>query len=264
MITLAGDITRLNETMTVYASQLNLDSSAVVKTQAGILSRELCDASAPRSQSALQRNMDRDINRVYAPSPRKMLPVAHRQGHGFVWIMATKKAIIGVKPEDYRLEDTAQDMEKAFHKIKERGNKYTRIGWRGKHPDGQSVLQLNRTVVKRGVFEAFRRNLKNRAGILGGSWVVAWNILQPKGRKPAGYKFRHVASGTAKGTYIDGLGIKGHASFTLVNRAAGAEQPSQLRMVSGVLKHRIEAMKVDLKNLLRGAYKKAGFKNANS
>jgi|SRR6185312_10121870 len=270
-LTLKGDISVLNERMAKYATSLNLEPRAVVKMQAGILSRELAEGAAPRSKQALERSIEKDFRKVYAPAPRQMIPMGHRQGKGFVWIMATPWNVTGVKNYDYHIEDSTSDVERLFHKTKPRGARYEplgprhqslasrvfRIAGQGKSP--QQFRRLNRIVIPRGVFNQSQRNLKKRAGILGGSWAVAWPVLQPKGRKPPAYKFRHVEDGTARGTYIDGLGVPGHASFSLVNRATGCTQPKQLEMLRGKIRYRSEAILVDMKNLLRGAYKRAGF-----
>lgn len=272
MITLTGDVRLLNERMSNYARSLKLEPRAVVKMQAGILARELAEGAAPRSKSALDRNIEKDVARVYSPAPRHMIPMGHRQGKGFVWIMASPQVVVGVRPNDYHMEDTVDDMTRLFHRTNPRGNKYEQLGTRKESVGGavmrvargrkaQKFMRLNRIVVKRGVYSQFLSNMKKRGGILGGSWAIAWPVLQPKGRRPAAYKFRHVEDGTARGTYIDGLGIPGHATFTLVNRASGSEKPAQLEMVRGKLRFRAEAMVLDMKNMLRGAYQRAGFKN---
>lgn len=270
---LGSDIRGLNQRMAIYARELKLQPAAVVKMQAGLLSRELAEGAAPRSRQALERAIDRDIGRVYAPAPTRMIPLAHRQGKGFVWIAASLQAVVGVKPYDYHLEDSVEDLQRLFHKTNPRGNRYVPLGARretmsnrimrtARGRGSQKAVQLNRIVVRRGVFQAFSRDLKNRGGILGGSWVIAWPALQPKGRKPPAYKFRHVEDGTARGTYVDGLGIPGHPTFSLVNRAAGCTKPSQLEMLRGKIISRSESMKADMQNILRGAYKRAGFKKA--
>jgi len=273
-ITLRSDLTMLNDRMAIYANALKLEPRQVVKMQAGILSRELASGAAPKSKEALDRSIESDVRRVYSPAPKKMLPIAHRQGKGFTWIMATPDTVVGVKNYDYHMEDTVEDMTRFFHKTKPRGKRYEVLGIRRQSAGArimrmargrygrQHVQRLNRIVVPRGVYSQFLARQKKRGGILGGSWVVSWNVLQPKGAKPPAYKFRHVQDGTARGTYIDGLGIPGHATFTLVNRATGCTNESQLEMVRGKLRHRAEAMAADLQNLLRGAYKRAGFKNS--
>jgi hypothetical protein len=272
-LTLRGDISRLNQRMAKYASLLKLEPRAVVKMQAGILARELAEGAAPRSKQSLERKIEKDVGKVYAPAPRQMIPAGHRQGKGFVWILATPKTVVGVKPWDYHLEDSIEDLTRLFHKTKPRGNRYERLGVHRETKGNmiirtvqnrgeQSVQRLNRIVVKRGVYQGYIARLKKRAGILGGSWAVAWPVLQPKGRPPAAYKFRHVEDGSARGTYIDGLGIPEFPRFSLVNRAAGCESPKQLEMVRGKLRFRTEAMKKDMENVLRGAYKRAGFKNS--
>jgi hypothetical protein len=273
-ITLKTDMAMLNERMARYAISLKLEPRDVVKMQAGILSRELASGSAPKSKQALERSIERDLRKVYSPAPKRMLPIAHRRGKGFTWIMATPDVITGVKNYDYHMEDSVEDVMRLFHKTKPRGNKYETLGPRQQSAGArimrmargrkgrQYAQRLNRIVIPRGVFSQSLRGFQKRAGILGGSWVVSWNVLQPKGSKPPAYKFRHVQDGTARGTYIDGLGIPGHATFSLVNRATGCTQESQLEMVRGKLKHRAISMQSDLQNLLRGAYKRAGFKNS--
>jgi hypothetical protein len=261
-LTLKGDITRLNECMGVYATRLKIDPRIVVRQQAGILSRELAQGAAPASKQELDRNIEKDLRRVYSPAPRRMIPLTHRRGKGFVWIMATPAVVTGVFESDYRIEDSAEDMSKMFRRTAPRGNRYIHLGRKNRKKGVQSAQLLDRIVVQRGVYNQFLAGLKKRGGILGGSWVVAWPVLQPKGAKPPAYKFRHVQDGTARGTYIDGLGIPGHPRFSLVNRATGCTHPRQLEMLRGKLVHRALAMTADMKNLLRGAYKRAGFKHA--
>lgn len=271
--TLQGDMSRLNECLGNYARELKIEPPVAVRLQAGILARELAEGAAPASRQALERSIEKDVKKVYAPAPRQMLPLAHRQGKGFVWLMASPSVVVGVRNLDYHLEDSVDDMSRLFHKTNPRGSRYEQMGARretvggavqrvakGRH--AQKVVRLNRIVVKRGVYSQFLTRLKKRAGILGGSWAVAWPVLQPKGAKPPAYKFRHVQDGSARGTYIDGLGIPGHAQFSLVNRATGCTGEKQIEMVRGKLRYRAIAMAADLKNLLRGAYKRAGFKRA--
>jgi len=252
----------LNERLAKYAHEMSVESSQFVRRQAGLLMRELAEGAAPKSQAVLAGRIDKDVGLVYAPMPKKMLPLTHRQGHGFVWIMASPSVLTGVKDRNYHPDDSVDDLKKLYHRTRDagiiKGNKYLPLGTHGKKGH-QSVQELNRIVVRRGVLNDFKIWLKRRAGILGGSWAIGWNFISPGGRPPAAYKFKHTLDGTARGSFIDGLGIPGKATFTIINRATGVELPSQLKMVSDKLRHRAEAMKADVENMLRGAYTKAGF-----
>jgi len=255
---------RLNSAMAQYMNSAKLAPKVVVEAQAGILMRELAEDSAPENRATLERNMRKDLAKVYAPSPKVMLPIAHRQGKGFTWLMASPTVLLGTRNQNAHLEDSVGDVQRLFHRTQKaqviKGKKYIDRGKRGR----QSIAELNRIVVRRGVFSRSLAWLKSRAGILGGSWAIAWDVLRPGGRRPPAFKMRHVATGHAKGTYINGLGVPGKASFTLINRATGSESQKSLAMISGALRHRAEAMKVDMKNILRGAYKRAGFSKAKS
>lgn len=254
-----ADASKLGDAMRKYARQMEILPEDIVRTQVGLLIRELADGAAPRNRAALEKSIEGDLGGVYAPMPRQkyLLPVRHQAGHGFRWLMVTKQVITGVKDQNYHPDDSVEDLKKLYHRTRQigiiKGKKYVRIGTRGK----QAVQELNRIVVRRGVYNDFKTWLKGRVGILGGSWAVAWDHLQPKGRAPQAYKFRHVKDGSANGTFIDGLGLKGKATFTLINRAAGVEQERQLQMVGSALRFRTKMLLQDLKNQLAGAYKKS-------
>ena len=260
-----------NATMSRYARELHLAPKEIVTGQMGLIMRELAKGAAPKNRAALNRNINRDISTVYRPLPRETLPNVHVTGKGFVWLMAGPNFLMGVDQKNYKPEATVADMQKEFYLSKgiNPGNAYKDVGARElKHTiraktkggDRQHIIDANRIMVKRTVYMRFRAWLKTRVGILGSSWAVALNDAKFGGsRGVPQFKMKHVLDGTHRGAFIDGLGIPGRATFTIMNHAAGVESANSLRMVNAVLRHRVESMKVDIKNILSGAYTRAGW-----
>lgn len=258
--------------MSRYANELKLAPRTIVKSQMGLLMRELASESSPKNRSSLDISINKDLSTVYRPLPRKMLPNVHVNGRGFVWLMAGPNFLMGVKDQNYHPDDSLSDLQRLFHKTKKAkiiiGKAYKDIGVRQlKHTrraklvggDRQHLIDANRIMVKRSVYMAFRSWLKTRVGILGASWCAAWDYIGVGGREPQAFKMKHVRDGSHRGAFIDGLGALGNASFTIINRASGSESKNSTSMIAKVLRHRTEAMKVDLKNILSGAYNRAGW-----
>lgn len=274
LISLNVNRTNFNTTMSRYASELKLAPREIVTGQMGLVMRELAKGANPKNRGDLDKAIHKDISTVYRPLPRQMLPNVHVTGKGFVWLMAGPNFVMGVDQKNYRPDDTVETMKKEFYQSKglNPGNAYKEVGvrqlktrWSVKHraPDRQHVIDANRIMVKRSVYMRFRAWLKTRVGIGGASWAVALEDVKFGGsRGVPEFKMKHVRDGTTKGTFIDGLGIPGRATFTIINQATGCESGNSLKMVSAVLRHRYEAMKVDIRNILNGAYKRAGWGKA--
>lgn len=270
LISLNVNRTRLNTTMARYAHELGLAPKEIVRGQMGIIMRDLAKGANPQNRGDLDKQIHKDISMVYRPLPRKTLPNVHVTGRGFVWLMAGPNFLMGVNQKNYRPDTTLAEMQREFYTLKgvNPGKAWKDVGVRelkhtarakAKGGDRQHIIDANRVMIKRRVYLQFRTWLKTRVGILGASWAAAWDHLGIKGREPAAFKMKHVRDGTHRGNFIDGLGIPGKATFTIITRAAGCEHSNSLRMVGAVLAHRTEAMRADIKNILSGAYNRAGW-----
>lgn len=255
MLKLEANLMRFNQAMSRFDTELGMMPGVVVKDQAGLLMAELVRQEGPKDLATLERNIDRDVKKKFATMPAGALTASHRQGKGFVWLLASPYSLTGVKPERFKLEANADSLKKLYYTEELAKQKYSKIGRRGK----QAVVELNRIVVRKGVLQQFKKLLKSAGGKLKASWALAWPTLQPKGRRPPKWVMRHVG-GKAKGGFINGLGFPGKATFTLISRATGVEQPHSKIAVNKALTTRFHKMSADIKLYLKGIKKRVGFK----
>lgn len=242
-----------NERMAIFARELNLAPPKVVQMQAGLLVRELVDNESPRDLASLERNITRDVKKKVAPMPSEPISAAHRDGKGFVWLVATPDSLTGVRNENYLPGISVEALRKDFYSKQFPKTKYNRIGKRGK----QAVQEIQRIVTKRSTVNALIKSLKSAGGKLKAAWAVSWDVLQIQGRRPPQWVMRHVG-GKAKGSFIDGLGIPGKATFTLINNATGVENPKSIAAINNALKSRAIKMAADLKLYIQGVKKRSG------
>ena len=255
------DMTRLNVTMAKWAAELKLSADQVVKYQAGLLLKDLVAFSPPKNLQRLQKNIQRDVGKVFAPAPSDAF-TGKQRGHGdMIWLASGPRWLLGVQPLNYHVQDTVADMGKLYRRVKVGGsqvkeNAQTQIGVRGP----QSVYKWNRLVVKRAAMRDFVALLKKSGGKFKASWAVAWDYLQPAGHLPQWVK-KHVDARTAPGRFEGQIGLPGIAAkFTFISNAPGCTKEEIVNIYRGALMHRIEAMKADLKNMAAGAYNRSGFK----
>ncbi len=232
------------------ALALGTDVRDELETQTGYVMRDLASELPPSTRGKTERAIERDVGKVFATAPRRLLFGNRRRGTDMTWTSVGPRFLIGVEP---RMFYPSEDMEVIYsHARPGLGRKFTRLGNRGK----QNVQRLNRYVVNKGKLAAFIRSQKLRVGKLKASVALGWESVRAKGRKPAAWIMRHVNARTARGSYINNIRTADKATFTIISNAAGAEKPAVLAIVRRVLAARIQAMKYDLTLRIQRANKR--------
>jgi hypothetical protein len=256
------DLSRLMQVMARWGAELRLTKEQVLRQQAGLLMQDLVNVTGPKSLEHLGKQIDRDTRKVFAPMPK--IPLEHQRGRGFVWLLAGPDFLIGTQPINMHTLDSVDDLERIYRtsnqltaQIKEKS--LTKIGMHGK----QDVYRWNRLIVARKTLSAFQARQKLKGGAFKAAWALAWDTLRT-GSRLASWVRRHIDNRTAKGSYIDMLSAPGKSFFTFINRSPGSTDERNLQKFRAALIHRTEAMLADLKNQMRGAYRRAGFKHART
>lgn len=180
-------------------------------------------------------SLDKDIRKVFSPRPKRMLPIANQMGsHGMRWLSAGINELQGVKEYRYHDTDTAADMARLFYKSKLPEERRKDLGIHGhsgkwnfrenKAYGIQRVYELQRIVVRRGVYQEFRRDLQARYGRLEASFALTAKKLRGSGAKVKAYISRHLNGEALPNiTDLSRLGLKGNPSISFGSFAPGVE-----------------------------------------
>lgn len=252
------DIQNLRNRLGELARFTKASHDDIVRQQGGLLMRDLVMDAPPQRLSKSQQKAEEFSRNVFAPMPKEPFPISKRGTGMMVWLFSGPLFLLGADRRNYMPDIGSSEMRRLYA-IRARqgsfGRRYDRIGKR----DPQPVIKLNRIVVSRGALREFNRSLRNSFGKLKGAWSTGWDFIGVKSRLPNWIR-RHQNNG--KGSYLLTRGE--NPTLTLVNRSNGVESEYSRRAITHALRKRAGAIAADIRNQLRGNYRKAGFKNSSA
>lgn len=235
MITCKVDMTRFGIVWKALKEVVPQDAVEFVKDETARLAEECAQQLSLRG-SKDRGGLNRDIRSVFAPLPKNAFTDPSKiNGDGMKWIAAGPNYLTGVKPLRYHVEDSVEDMERLFYRSKGLlpADRTSEIGihghshlwnFRKRQAYGrQHVYELQRLVVKRKTYDAFKKKLKLRFGRLEASFAVTAKILRGGTAKVKAYIARHLAGSESLPniTELEGLSKVGAPSITFGSFAPG-------------------------------------------
>ncbi len=228
--------------------------------QGGLLQNEIIAKLPPRSLARAKKIGAADVHKVFSPfAANPNIEVGHRGNGSFYWFIATPKVLIGASRSDVQPTASVSIMAAQYTRkeaVKRKG-KFINFGRRGK----QMAVVIDRVLVKKSRIAEFKKIVADKFGKMKASFAHSWTLLNRNRPQPAKWIMKHVESGKARGAVIVNL-VGDKTSVTLISRATGCEGEAALRGIRAAVKKRSGAIAADIRNQLRGDYKKAGFKLA--
>lgn len=260
------DTTRLTATLKRYARELDLSLPKVVRHQAGLFKAEVVNTLPPKNLKKSQAKAVKDTKKVFftGEKPLDIFFGSQAQGAGMRWLYAGNKGgrfLVGVQPDDFQPGMGVKEMQREQNELLRghfRGAGWHLIGQRGKN-NPFKIFRVNRTVVRRGQREQLNRKLMDNFGRLKASFAMDWerfNIAKPL----RNWIRKHVPN--ARGRTLDFSKLPDKPFVEMISTAHGVSKPQALKAINAAVKKRVGAMTADLRNQLKGAYKRAGFANA--
>lgn len=210
MITCTIDKLRFDEMFLELQKVVPQDAVAFVRDETARLAEE---CATQLSQRRGGKKLSTDVGKVFSKLPTNAFTDPGKiNGHGMKWLSAGDHWLYGVRPLRYHVEDSVEDMRNLFYKskgmfpverrielgtrggylIEERNLKGRYVTRRRNH---QTVYEVQRLVVKRGVYNDFIRLLKSHIGRLEASFAQTAQLLRGRAKVKA-YVSRHFPSRT--------------------------------------------------------------------
>jgi hypothetical protein len=257
--TVSVDVSKFNVACQVYVSELRKTPREVVTEQAGLLMADLGRNLPPRDPEATKTKIEEGVTKRFAilnTSTADNTFVSGgggKSGHGDVlWIGSTSNSLFGVAKEADKMDATPEDLRKLYYATTSSGKQ--RAGQRGK----QRVYISQRVTTKESTRTKLIKIIQDRVGLLRASFCVGFSEVGAKQRLPA-FVAKHIASGKAKGSFINGLGLPGKSEFTIISNADGVGDEKCTYFLQGALNRRGEAMMTRIGYLQKQAKTKGGF-----
>jgi len=253
------DTSKFNTACGVYVTQLKKAPREVVTEQAGLLMVDLGKNLPPRDPDKTKEKIASDVNRKFSilstSTEANTFTVGNggKEGRGDVhWIGSSSNSLFGITKEADMTKASVEALRKLFYSTTKSGK--LRAGQRGK----QRVYISQRITTTEGTRNKLVKQIQDCVGLLRASFCTGLGEIAAKQRPPR-FVMKHVESGQAKGSFINGLGLPGKAEFTLVSNAAGVSDEKCVYFLQGALNRRGEAMMSRIQYLQRESKKKAGF-----
>jgi hypothetical protein len=257
--TVSVDVSKFNTGCIVYATELRKTPREVVTEQAGLLMSDLGRNLPPRDPEKTKDSIEKGVNKKFSILGTStvdntfVLGGGGKAGHGDVlWIGSTSQALFGIAKDADMTKASPEDLRKLYYSLT--GSAKQRMGQRGK----QKIYISQKVTTKEATRAKLIKLIQDRVGLLRASFCVGYSEVGGKQRIPA-WVMKHVTSGKAKGSFINGLGIPYKAEFTLVSNAAGVTDEKSTYFLQGALNRRGEAMISRIGYLQKQAKTKAGF-----
>jgi hypothetical protein len=227
-----------------------LASLDCVRTEAGRLAETLVNISPPKSTGKARAQIKAKVNSTFTAlgaTNARMRPggkedvIWYQFGHNFAWGVA--------KDKDLRDGDLGT-LYKLYFETKVTGKGRINVGQRGK----QTFYLWQRWLTNPDMIAALIQKVQQHVGRLKASWLPSLDFLKSQGYRggsysPPGYVLAHRQG--ARGTFKNGLGVKGSPSFTLVSTATGAGSDRMKEMAKAAMTIRAEAIPKRLTQLIR-------------
>jgi len=253
------DTTKFNLGCGVYVTELKKTPREVVMEQAGLLmvdlGRNLPPKDPEKTKATIEKSVLGKFGTISTSTDANTFTVGSggKEGHGDVhWIGANATSLFGVAKEKDMTQASAEDLRKLYYTITKSGKQ--RVSQHGR----QKVYISQRVTTKESTQKKLIKIIQGRVGLLRASFCVGLGEVNARQNPPA-FVMKHVASGKAKGSFINGLGLPGKAEFTLISNAAGCTDEKSTYFLQSALNRRGEAMLTRISYLQREAKKKARF-----
>ncbi len=216
------------------------DISTLVQDESRLLALECAKRVGPRNREKKAATIPGEIGRVFMPMPAKGFGKAKRGDGNMVWLNSGPQFLTGIRRERYNPNvQSIRDMYRAYMKVPglSLGKKYVRIGSHGK----QAVNEINRIMVKRGLFNEFAAFVKGLLGIMKASWWVTAKKIDPSLVGPQWIE-RHVAKNKRAISDMSGLANTDMPTAVFGSSAPGIEKfADEIKFAVKVREKKMEA-----------------------
>jgi hypothetical protein len=229
------------------------DLSTSIKGEGRLLAWEISTELGPRKKENGEHKVYLDAKKTFFPEPTKTFPENKRNGKGgdsgLSWLYAGPDFIVGVPQENFQMgisESAMRDQHKSLAE-KVSGKAWSKIGKRGK----QSVMKLNRIIVKREAFNRFIKSKQTRVGRMRATFAYAAYMLGQT-RIPA-WVSRHFDKVSADGRAIydqSKLNDKVSPSLTFGSGAPGIENFEP--MIESAVETRLHKLTAKIQDIIHG------------
>lgn len=232
------------------------DIHRVLKTEAGQLAWDISMALGPRSKSAGDKKVERDVKQFLTPKPiySNLDQEQQYSSYGdFTWLAAGPSFLTGINDEDNQLGASTDDALLYFRAGQysgSRGPTYVTLGQRGK----KKIQRLNRVRVSQSTMRSVVNVVKGSFGLLRASFAFTAVELIP-GKRVPDWVSRHFST-KARGRAIfsnAGLNHPTEPYIEFGSSAKGVESnPRIAQIVSGQIERRKRLMAEKIRKVVAG------------
>lgn len=243
-----------NRRLQQKVDKLGLAGPVVVKKEAGQLCRTLVELTGPKSRYKAKQKISSKVGgffQVLGSENPHNYDDGKKEGHGDVWWYSfTPKAVFGVAKDKDMTKATPDELYSFYFSTKV--NRLGRIV--GKTRGKQTYYIWQKVITTKARVQKLIKRLQDHLGRQKAGWAITWRgeLGSPNGTlgPVPEWVMRHAVRGKARGTAINGLGIKGHPTFTMINYALGIGKARGI--VSAAFQIRAKAMGEYMRRVIRG------------
>lgn len=252
------DLRKMERCNQIYIKELGLGEREVLLAHGRLTMKEISDAEPPKSLARAKDRANKQVSRAFYKKPSDtFLNGSTKQGHGdTAWLYAGGKGdsnfVVGIDRNNLQAKETLKDVLDVL-KTRQRGAAWeTRTNERGTHVKIVKKPMLTKTMFNKAV-----KWVQDRFGRLKASWAKS-AAENGCGFEVPAFVQRHVHD--AKGRGVVQLDQNNAVkSLTFISSADGVQSEASWKAIRGGIHGRAKKMAVDVKNILNGAYKRAGF-----
>jgi hypothetical protein len=258
LFSVKADISKMIRCNEIYIKELGMGEREVLLSNGRLLAKDISDAEPPKNLSRAKDRANKQIARAFYKQPPNRFPNdSKQQGSGDVaWLYAGGKGItnyvVGIDRDKLKEKTSLKEVLDVL-KSKQRGAKWeSRTNERGTH-----VKIVKKPMITRTMFNTAAKHVQNRFGRLKASFAKAAAECGC-GFDVPDFVQKHVRN--AKGRGAVQLGESNAVkSLIFISSADGVQSEASWKAIRGGIHGRANKMAKDLKNILSGAYKRAGF-----
>ena len=249
-----------NRRMQQKVDKLGLAGPVVVKQEAGQLCRTLVELTGPKNRSKARQRIASKVGGFFqvlnSENPHdyqdaKLKDIRTKEGYGDIWWYSfTHSAVYGVSKDKDMTRSTPEELYSFYF-----GTKVNRLGRIvGKTRGKQTYYIWQKVMTTKARVQKLIKRLQDHLGRQKAAWAITWrdDLGAPNGTlgPVPEWVMRHAIRGKARGTSINGLGIKGHPTFTMINYALGISKSRGILAIA--FKIRAKAMGDYMRRVVRG------------